>query len=277
MASFHNNDLDMDNTSSVGAANPSSASPAVTNLLANLSTDDLDNLLTILEQRRAATPPIPQPAQQPVQQPTQQPVQQLIQRRNATLPKWNGRVEDFPFYISRLQTRISTEQGPHIAHSSICLDMIDSLPEDRQGSVAVEFGRMSATGNFDYVNFIECFKQTFADYEARQTAAETVSRMYQGGSQLFTDFLKDFNYRVALAGGDEAFTPLGKTQQLKGSLNKKLRKVLIGIKLGDPSNFEVWVENLKEVARDLEAMEAYQKKGDLGTSTVIGPPKTLGF
>lgn len=72
--------------------------------------------------------------------------------------------------------------------------MIDSLPEDRQGSVAVELERMSATGNFDYVNFIECFKQTFADYEVRQTAAETFSRMYQGGSQIFTDFLKDFNY-----------------------------------------------------------------------------------
>lgn len=77
--------MEMDNTSSIGAANPSPASPAVTNLLANLSTDDVDNLLMILERRRAAT----YPAQQPVQQPTQQPAQHLIQRRNATLPKWN--------------------------------------------------------------------------------------------------------------------------------------------------------------------------------------------
>lgn len=61
--------------------------------------------------------------------------------------------------------------------------------------------------------------------------------MEQGKNKLFVDFLRDFEYRLAQSGGNEAYNPLGKTQQLKASLNPRLRRSLIGVKLPSAKNY----------------------------------------
>ena len=82
--------------------------------------------------------------------------------------------------------------------------------------------------------------------------------MEQGQNQLFRDFLKYFEYRMAPC--REAYTQLGKSIQLKPSLNSRLRQALVGVKLPPLENYSAWVEGVAEVATDLEGLSNYRSK-----------------
>ncbi|KAI0994433.1 hypothetical protein K3495_g13750 [Podosphaera aphanis] len=109
-------------------------------------------------------------------------------RRDVTLPRWNGKVQDFNFYISRLEMRIESDFAPFYDEKSICLDMIDTLPDSLKSRVANWFETRRSTGNFNFSEFIQLFKDTFADRQAQQTASENLDRMEQGECQTFGDF-----------------------------------------------------------------------------------------
>ncbi|KAI1000076.1 hypothetical protein K3495_g8120 [Podosphaera aphanis] len=98
--------------------------------------------------------------------------------------------------------------------------------------------------------------------------------MEQGHHQFFDDFLGDFEYRVAQSGGSEAHTDLGKTQKLKDAVNSRLRHALIGVKLPSPENYQAWIEEVREVAKELESLSDYRPKGASQTKTVLGAPKS---
>lgn len=194
-------------------------------------------------------------------------------RKNITLPRWNGKSEDFEFYIGRLETRVERELAPFVESAAICLDMIDTLPEKKQSRVSDWFEESRSNENFSWQDLIKVFRREFENKEARQAASEIVSRMEQGKNQLFVDFLRDFEYRLAQSGGNEAYTPLGKTQQLKASLNPRLRRSLIGVKLPSAKNYREWVMEVKEVAAELEAAPGYRSINAPETTTKIGIPK----
>lgn len=83
------------------------------------------------------------------------------------------------------------------------------------------------------------------------------------------EFFRGFEYKLAQTGGNEAFTLLGKTQQLKASLNPRLRRSLIGVKLPPAKNFKELVVEVKEVAAELEGMPGYRPRNATETTTNI--------
>lgn len=230
-------------------------------ILGSLSPTDAKELVELLNGQRQ------------IEVPNSNEVPKRTFRKNVTLPKWNGKSEDFEFYIGRLETRIQRELDSFMEPSAICLDMIDTLPEKKQSRVAYWFEESKAREEFDWRELIRVFRKEFENKDARQAASEILTRMVQGKNQLFVDFLRDFEYRLALSGGNEAFTPLGKTQQLKASLNSRLRRSLIGVKLPSPGNYKEWVAEVKEVAAELESAPGYRPKNATETSTKIGAPK----
>ncbi|KAI0997915.1 hypothetical protein K3495_g10273 [Podosphaera aphanis] len=223
---------------------------------------ELRELLQMLEERRnqAAAPDRIYPLRQA--------------RRDASLPKWSGQLIDLPFFFGRLETRIEIDFAPYIDDRSICLDMIETLPDNLKSRVSTWFESRRVSGRFDWKEFIEHFRSIFADRQASQTASEILNQMEQGENQYFADSLQDFEYRLAQSGGDEAYTPLGKTQQLKASINGKLRRALIGLKLPDARKFSEWVTEVKEVALELESLVDYRPRGVTQTTTRLGAPKS---
>lgn len=149
--------------------------------------------------------------------------------------------------------------------------MIDTLPDEKKTRVAAGFEESARQNNFSWQNFVEHFRQQFDDKEARQAASEYVTRMEQGFNQLFLDFLKDFEYRIAPC--REAYNSLGKSMQLKASLNTRLRRALVGVKLPLLENYQAWVEGVAEVAADLEGLNDYRPKNAKHTGTKLGAPK----
>ena len=116
----------------------------------------------------------------------------------AVLPKWNSRQEDFGFYVQQLMVRIEREEALGIDASTICLDIIDTLPEEKMPRVAAWFKDSVDNGIFDWREFIDHLCIQFQDNQACQAAIEMIHHMEQGYNQLFQDFLKDFEYRMAL-------------------------------------------------------------------------------
>lgn len=176
--------------------------------------------------------------------------------------------------MSRRELRVEKELAPYADPCVICLDMIETLPEAKQARAAEWFQEIERIGVFDWRKLASFFRKQFEDKQARQAAAALLNRMEQGYHQFFDDFLKDFDYRVALSGGSEAHTSLGKTHRLKDSLNPRLRRALIGVKLPPPEDYSAWVEEVREVAAELEGLADYRPKGASQTNTVLGPPKS---
>ncbi|KAI0994089.1 hypothetical protein K3495_g14094, partial [Podosphaera aphanis] len=226
----------------------------------NLTSQDWQGLLQILAERRSQ----PQVPNQNVRQ----------ARRDVSLPKWNGRAVDFGFYLGRLETRVITDFAPFFDECSICLDIIDTLPENLKSRVSGWFESRKLSGNFSWNELVQHLRDTFADRQGQQAASELLDRMEQGEHQLFAEFLQDFNYRIAQSGGDEAHTSLGKTQKLKASINSQLRRALIGLKLPAANRHEEWVAEVREIALEVESMADYRPRGATHTRTRYGAPKS---
>ncbi|KAI1007040.1 hypothetical protein K3495_g1177 [Podosphaera aphanis] len=142
-------------------------------------------------------------------------------KKETNLPKWNGSPDDFGFFIGRLEMRIQQELEPFAEGSIICLDMIETLPEDKKSQVAAWFEESEAQNSFNWRALIQYFRNEFEDKQAMQAASEYLNRMEQGYHQYFRDFLKDFEYRVAQIGGSTVYTSHYKTMQPKASLNSR--------------------------------------------------------
>lgn len=240
---------------------------STTDPFAGLSVEDKRELLKLLNEKRNEginyNPTNIQSYPTPINPP--------VSINRSALPKWSGNSQDFSFYINRLQARIEREWAPFVDPCSICLDMIDTLPEDKKSRVAAWFEDKSRTNSFDWQVLVEHFRNQFDDKEARQSASEYVTRMEQGYNQLFLDFLKDFEYRIAPC--REAYTPLGKSMQLKSSLNTRLRRALVGVRLPPLENYTAWVAGVAEVAADLEGLNDYRPNNAKYTATKLGTPK----
>ncbi|KAI0996742.1 hypothetical protein K3495_g11443 [Podosphaera aphanis] len=63
-------------------------------------------------------------------------------------------------------------------------------------------------------------------------------------------------------------------QKLKDAVNSRLRRALIGVKLPSPENYLAWIEEVREVAKELESLSDYRPKGASQTKTVLGAPKS---
>lgn len=198
------------------------AMPEASNVdpFAHLSLADKQELLMLLEEKRKLKQKqdIPSPISEP-----------CFPNRVVVLPKWNGKQEDFNFYLDRLKVRVEKEMSSCRESSSICIDIIDTLPEDKKSRVASWFSLSKKADNYDWRQLLNLLQHEFEDTQAQQAALELVQRMEQGAHQYFHEFLKEFEYKVASCGGDELFTPTAMTRQLKASLNNSLRRALIGV------------------------------------------------
>lgn len=235
---------------------------SVSDPFANLSVEDKQELLLMLQERRRNRAP------------TVQVPEVCVPSKAVILPRWNGKQEDFGFYMDMLRTRVEKEMADCRESSSLCIDIINTLPEEKRSRVANWFSLSKKKDKFDWQNLLEVFEREFEDTQAQQAATELVQRMEQGRHQYFHEFLKEFEYKVALSGGDEIYTQLAKTRQLKLSLNNNLRRALIGVKLPSEKQYAEWVAAVKEVAIELESFTDYRPKGSNHMGTKIGPPKS---
>ncbi|KAI0992105.1 hypothetical protein K3495_g16081, partial [Podosphaera aphanis] len=208
---------------------------------------------------------------------TQQQSQQAssgLTRRDVSLAKWDGDQREFPFYIQLLEARIEEEMDGRFSDKSICLDMVNSLPVDKRPRVAGWFNERSEKNNFNWRELVQHFRNEFEDKQAKLAASEKLLRMEQNEHQFFSDFIKDFEYQVAISGGSQTWTPASKVNILNAAINNALRKALVPVKLPSEENYSLWISEVKEVADKLEALPDYRPKGSIKTSTRLGPPKS---
>lgn len=229
------------------------------NTISSLSSDDLRELLILLREKRSASSAVPS---------TVAPM-----KREAALPKWTGQPEDLDFYLERLETRIEMDMEPYFLPAQICMDMIDTLPDNKKCRVESWFKGKKASGRFNWRELLICFRNEFQDNQAQQAALETLERMEQGQHQFFMDYLKEFELKVAQSGGIATHTLRHQTMLLKGSLNRRLRRSLLGLKLPPPENYSAWVAEVKEIAAELESFDDYRPKGSTLTVTKLGAIK----
>ncbi|KAI1002160.1 hypothetical protein K3495_g6044 [Podosphaera aphanis] len=218
--------------------------------LANLSTEDLQGLIRLLVGMNT--------------QPQSQQASSGLTRRDVSLAKWDDDQREFPFYIQLLEARIEEELDGRFSDKSICLDLVNSLPVDKRPRVAVLRQEQHE---------VQHFRNKFEDKQAKLAASEKLLRTEQNEHQFFSDFIKDFEYQVAISGGSRTWTP-SKGNILNAAINNALRKALVPVKLPSEENYSLWISEVKEVADELEALPDYRPKGLIKTSTRLGPPKS---
>ena len=58
--------------------------------------------------------------------------------------------------------------------------------------------------------------------------------------------------------------------QLKSSINRRLQRALLGVKLPSTKKYDSWVAEVKEIASELEGHDEYCPKNSAQTKTKIG-------
>lgn len=154
--------------------------------------------------------------------------------------------------------------------------MVNSLPVNKRPRVAGWFNERAEDNNYNWRQLAQHFRNEFEDKQARLAASEKLLRMEQNDQQLFSDFIKDFEYQVAISGGNRTWTPSSKVNILNAAINDSLRKALVPVKLPSEDEYSLWVAGVKEVADKLEALPDYRPKGAIKISTKLGPPKSGG-
>ncbi|KAI0999357.1 hypothetical protein K3495_g8839 [Podosphaera aphanis] len=114
----------------------------------SLSSADLAELLQLLRERKN----VPEVSSQTnALEPTKESTMGSIKyvKKETNLPKWNGSLDDFGFFIGRLEMRIEQGLEPFAERGLICLDIIEILPEEKNSRVAAWFEESKAQKTFD--------------------------------------------------------------------------------------------------------------------------------
>ena len=127
---------------------------SLNSFIQNLTPADRENLARVLLGNRRSTNSDPQLAP-------------VITQRVVNLPKWNGRQEDFAFYMDMLRIRFKKEVDHSREASSICIDIIDTLPDDKKPRVANWFADSKASGLFSWKDLLQVLQNEFEDSQAQ--------------------------------------------------------------------------------------------------------------
>ncbi|KAI1006339.1 hypothetical protein K3495_g1884 [Podosphaera aphanis] len=73
--------------------------------------------------------------------------------------------------------RVEQEIVPFVDGGIICLDMIETLPEDKKSRSSAWFEEIKARQVFDWRALIQHFRDEFEDKQAMQAASEYLNRM----------------------------------------------------------------------------------------------------
>jgi len=190
----------------------------------------------------------------------------LTKKKEAKWPEWDGRAESLRSYLFELKVKKEEDRPLLGTNRSICLKMLSTLPKDKKCQVDSWFENGGDDGKYDWVKFLDHFKELFEDKQALLTAGKELIRLKQGVRQPFYQFVRQFELKIAQCGG-EKWDSLMKIVHLNNSLNEELEKALIGIDLPPLDNYYQWRDKVSEVAGRLESYQARP----LETRTPIGP------
>ena len=112
--------------------------------------------------------------------------------------------------------------------------MIDTLPQELQTRKEEWFQDRQKSRNYSWRELFDHFSELFGDQHVLETAVEQFCRIQQGRNQYFHDYVKEFDYKVAMCGGEDTYIPQGKSLHLRMSLNSRVKKALIGPPLPYP-------------------------------------------
>lgn len=181
-------------------------------------------------------------------------------------PQWDGTTTSFPFFLARLKIRAKAASKVASTDGQIvCYQMVETLPAYKQHLVAQWFTTGGKNRDWDWEEFAEHFALQFEDKQARKAAIEELSRMRQGASQYFTEYVSDFEYKLSVADG-MGWNEEAKLGFLESGINKALRSALVTVVLPE-GKYNDWITAVKLVAGKLESLADYRPKGSTTTKT----------
>ena len=174
-------------------------------------------------------------------------------------PKWDGKRESYKGYTHSLRVKIDVDWDMLGSNKAICLDMINTLPVEKRPRVMHWFQRGGPNDDYDHELFLNHFDENFEDKQAIRAAGEDLTRMRQGAHQPFSNFMNDFEFKLAQADGVE-WPGSAKINYLNIGPNERLRAALVPITLSN-TNYTMFVSQVRDVAGKLEALNDYVPSG----------------
>lgn len=152
------------------------------------------------------------------------------------------------------------------------------MPERKQKLVADWFGSGGESGTWAWREFLDHFTTQFENKQAKEEAAEDLSRMRQGATQWFKDFLSDFEYKLTIAGGRK-WPDSMRVALVRSGINLTL-KTALSTKVLAVDNYVEWMRIVKVVAGQIEGLPSYRPKGSSPSQAKtwhLRQPGTAGY
>lgn len=173
----------------------------ITNAIENAPPEVQKYLLEILEGQTTKLPEVPAATGPKRSESTLFPEETI--KRDAKFEKWDGKSLSWTPHYYFLKAQCRVYKPLLVTDEAVCLKIYESIPEPQRQRIRGYWIRCGEDENFNWKEFLEECNVQYFDQIGADKAERKLSKMRQGESQYFRNFLQEWELQLEYAGGRE--------------------------------------------------------------------------
>ncbi|KAI6247691.1 hypothetical protein HI914_04253 [Erysiphe necator] len=243
----------------------------ITNAIENAPPEVQKYLLEVLEGQKPKLPQVPAGTATQRSESTFSPEETI--KRDAKFEKWDGKSLSWTPHYYFLKAQCRVYKPLLVTDEAVCLKIYESIPEPQRQRIRGYWIRCGEDENFNWKEFLEECNVQYFDQIGADKAERKLSKMRQGESQYFRNFLQEWELQLEYAGGRE-WPDSTKINHLRQSVSEKIREKfpVLGLPRHD---YAKWVTKITEVAANMEDSDRFIQPGEARTTQFASRSRLL--
>ncbi|POS81957.1 hypothetical protein EPUL_005578, partial [Erysiphe pulchra] len=207
-----------------------------TGLTGNLTTNDINDLTSLVNAIKNSTPetqkflkelmegrkPNLTTAKDQSQSSTELTQKDEVIRQNATFEKWNGEPLTWTPHYYLLKSQCRVYKPLLVTDEAVCMKIYESIPEPQRQRIRGYWIKCGEKEKYDWKEMLDVCHSEYFDQVGAQKAESKLLAMRQGESQLFRKFLQEWELQLEYAGGRDWPESI-KINKLRSALSEKIQ------------------------------------------------------
>ncbi|POS86362.1 hypothetical protein EPUL_000567 [Erysiphe pulchra] len=175
-------------------------------------------------------------------------------RQNATFERWNGEPLTWTPHYYLLKSQCRVYKPLLVTDEAICMKIYESIPEPQRQGIR----------EYDWKEMLEVYHSEYFDQVGAQKVERKLLAMRQGESQLFRKLLQEWELQLECAGGRDWLDSI-KTNKLRSALSEKIQNKYAALDLSI-NDYQRRLRVITWVAAIIEDSEKFIPKGEKQTT-----------
>ncbi|KAI0994649.1 hypothetical protein K3495_g13532 [Podosphaera aphanis] len=185
---------------------------------------------------------------------------QGVMKKDAKFERWDGKPESWTPHYHLLKVQCRVYQPLLVSEDAVCMKIYESIPEPQRQRIRGYWIKCGESEVFNWEQFLEECNKEYFDKIGAQRAERKLLSMRQGESQIFRNFLQEWELQLEFAGGT-AWLDTTKISHLQISTSERLQDKYSVLDL-PTDDYREWVKIMTRVAAIMEDRENFIRKDD---------------